>query len=267
MIVYGTMQTSYPMRLVAAVTACGMVAACGGDRFYGYQYRLEQQFGTGDQPEPASREARQLLANAKTVAFFPPDICLNADTGERKSSQLRASCGVLLSTLERAAERAGYEVLSWQNLRGNKRPIDFAREASVDVLFEINEFDLGDLNDSAIERTLSFYEAKTSGTTQLQVSAPIAQQCRQYASTREAATTAALTGTIDIKTVSVSDGRSRWRYRKTLSQALGREYPRVTFRAGLKRNTGPMVLEVIGVILLSAGGALAYAEAVSKDDP
>ena len=101
-------------------------SACSNYTTYGYQYRMQQQFGGGEEPEVAPVEAKQLLANAKTVAFYPPDACINVDTtaGEAKLKQLRANCGVLLSTLERAAERAGYEVLSWQNLKGGKRPID-----------------------------------------------------------------------------------------------------------------------------------------------
>src|SRR5215831_9652985 len=139
------------MTKLYAVLALGALAGCPPPVTYGYQYRVQQQFGGGEEPEPAPLEARQLLANARTVAFFPPDVCINVDAvgaGNVKARMLRANCGVLLSSLERAAEGAGYEVLSWQNLRGNKRPIDYAREANVDVLFEINEIDLASLDDT-----------------------------------------------------------------------------------------------------------------------
>src|ERR1700733_803834 len=143
------------MRYFAFVVAV-VVAGCTHYTTYGYQYRVAQQFDSGAEPDPISVEARQLLATAHTVAFYPPDYCVNSESGEHKAKELRATCGVLLSTLERAAEHAGYEVLSWQNLRGGKRPIDFAREANVDVLFEINEFEPGELSDSEIQRTLTF---------------------------------------------------------------------------------------------------------------
>jgi hypothetical protein len=250
--------------------AVGLTVGCTKYATYGYQYRMQQQFGGGEEPEPAPVEARELLAAAKTIAFFPPDACVNVDTaaGDTKIKQLRANCGVLMSTLERAAERAGYEVVSWQNLRGNKRPIDFAREASVDVLFEINEFDLGEINDSQVQRTLSFFERGPGGPdSPLSVAMPIAQQCAEYAKQADPVRAAALDGTIDIKTVSVSDGRARWRYRKTLSQSLGRSYPRVTFSAPEQPNTTAKVLFGAGAVVIGLGGGLALAEAATTDDP
>ena len=250
--------------------AAGLTAGCTKYVTYGYQYRMQQQFGGGEEPEPAPVEARELLATAKTIAFFPPDICVNVDAtaSDTKVKQLRANCGVLMSTLERAAERAGYEVVSWQNLRGNKRPIDFAREANVDVLFEINEFDLGDINDSEVQRTLAFFERNEGGVdSPLSVATPIAQQCSDYAKQADPARAAALNGTIDIKTVSVSDGRARWRYRKTLSQSLGRNYPRVTFTAPEQPSTAAKLLLGLGAVAFGLGGGFALAEAVSTDDP
>src|SRR3954462_13383840 len=113
-------------KVLAIATLC---FGCKPPATYGYQYQLTQQFGGAEAPEVLGREARELLANARTVAFYPPDLCLNTDTshaGGRDQKMAVANCGVLLSNLERAAERAGYEVLSWQNLRGQKRPIDYA---------------------------------------------------------------------------------------------------------------------------------------------
>jgi len=254
--------------VLAAATL--LIAGCTKYVTYGYQYRTQQQFGGGEDPEPAPVEARELLASAKTVAFFPPDICVNVDAtaGDTRVKQLRANCGVLMSTLERAAERAGYEVLSWQNLRGNKRPIDFAREANVDVLFEINEFDLGEINDSQVQRTLGFFErGERGGESPLSVATPLAQHCADYAKQADPVRAAALDGTIDIKTVSVSDGHARWRYRKTLSQSLGRSYPRVTFTAPERPSTGSQVLLGIGGVALAIGGGFALAEVASTDDP
>jgi hypothetical protein len=254
---------------LALGAAAALAAGCTKYTTYGYQYRMQQQFGGGEDPEPAPVEARELLAAAKTIAFFPPDACVNVDTtaGDTRIKQLRANCGVLMSTLERAAERAGYEVLSWQNLRGNKRPIDFAREANVDVLFEINEFDLGEINDSQVQRTLTFFERGDRLDAPLSVTTPIAQRCSEYARQADPVRAAALNGTIDIKTVSVSDGRSRWRYRKTLSQSLGRTYPRVTFTAPDRPRTGSRVLLALGAGTIAIGGGLILAEGVSTDDP
>jgi hypothetical protein len=244
-----------------------VMTGCTHYTTYGYQYRVAQQFESGDEPDPISVEARQLLATAHTVAFYPPDYCVNSESGEHKAKELRATCGVLLSTLERAAEHAGYEVLSWQNLRGSKRPIDFAREANVDVLFEINEFEPGELSDSEIQRTLTFFERGDRGDTPLQVSNAVAQTCGGYALQRDPAQTAALTGVIDIKTVAVSDGRDRWHYRKTLAQSLGRTYPQVVFRATEKPNPGAMVLAGAGGAAAAVGFTLWLLEQTTTNDP
>ena len=91
-----------------------VVAGCKTPPTYGYHYEMAQQFGNAETPERANHEARALLAAAKTVAFYPPDLCLNTDTTRdgNHNKLVQANCGVLLSTLERAAERAGYEVLT-----------------------------------------------------------------------------------------------------------------------------------------------------------
>jgi hypothetical protein len=251
----------------SALVLTFLIAGCTHYAAYGYQYRVTQRFDSGDEPDPVSVEARQLLATAHTVAFYPPDYCVNSESGEHKAKELRATCGVLLSTLERAAERAGYEVLSWQNLRGNKRPIDFAREANVDVLFEINEFEPGEMSDSEIQRTLTFFARDEHGDTPLQVSSAVAQTCAGYALQRDPAQTAALTGVIDIKTVAVSDGRDRWHYRKTLAQSLGRTYPQVEFRATEKPNRGATVLAGVGGAALGVGFALWLVEESTTNDP
>ena len=258
-------------KALAVVLSGAMIAGCVETTTYGYQYRMSQTFGGGEQAEAASPEARQLLGAARTVAFYPPDFCVNNDASAGATAsqrELRASCGVLMSTLERAAERAGYEVLSWQNLRGNKRPIDFARESNVDVLFEINEFDLGMLDDSAIERTLTFFQRNAHGIdVPVQVPGSVAQRCRSYADVRDPIKPAVLTGTIDIKTVSVADGRNRWRYRTTGAQSLGRTYPQVTFTGVAKPSGAGTLLAGLGGGALLTGGILELVSAVTSNDP
>jgi hypothetical protein len=244
-----------------------LLTACTQYSTYGYQYRVAQQFGAGDEPDAISVEARQLLATAHTVAFYPPDYCVNSESGEHKAKDLRATCGVLLSTLERAAEHAGYEVLSWQNLRGSQRPIDYAREANVDVLFEINEFEPGELSDSDIQRTLTFFARDDHGDRPLQVSDALAQTCAQYALQRDPPQPAALTGVIDIKTVAVSDGRDRWHYRKTLAQSLGRTYPQVAFRGQAKPNRLATTVAALGGAAAGIGLGLLIVENTTTNDP
>src|SRR5262249_10327412 len=156
-------------------------------------------------------EARQLLARARTIAFYPPDTCLNTTpTDSQQDKVLRARCGVLLSKLERDAERAGYEVVSWVNLRGNQRPIDYARDAKVDVLFEINELSPQRIKASESKRNLAFFERDDNGVDRdLAVSTVVGQRCHDWAKQSDKDLIAGLKSTLDIKTVSVADGRAR----------------------------------------------------------
>lgn len=233
--------------------AAFMVAGCGHTATYGYQYRIDQQFGGGEEAEAPPVEAQRLLANAKTVAFFPPDTCL--DNKQEATRSIVARCGAVLSELERNAERAGYEVVSWVNLRGEKRPIEYAREANVDVLFEINELLPRRVDDRDVQRTLTFFHRDENGVDgNLAVAQSIAGRCQTWA-TRDQAVSPGLTSTLDIKTVSVSDGRARWHYRKTVSQATGQEYPKVRF-------VGKTVPSPAGQRLLGVGIAFAISGAV-----
>src|SRR5690606_9434788 len=46
--------------------------------------------------------------------------------------------------LEEGAAKRGYRVVSWRNLVGTARPIDYAAQANVDGLVEINELSIID---------------------------------------------------------------------------------------------------------------------------
>ena len=240
-------------------TAACMLAACGHTATYGYQYRIDQQFGGGEESEPAPVEARQLLAHAKTVAFFPPDACL--DNKQQAARSIVARCGVVLSELERDAERAGYEVVSWVNLRGERRPIEYAREANVDILFEINELLPQRVDDRDVQRTLTFFQRDEGGNdTNLPVAQSIAERCQKWA-TRDQPVSPGLTSTLDIKTVSVSDGRARWHYRKTVSQATGQEYPKVRFVGTTTPSPVGQRFLGVGVAFVISGAVFALVDA------
>jgi hypothetical protein len=249
-----------------------LLASCAKQMNYAFEETLPASaFADNEAAEPAGREARQLLASARTVAFYPPDYCINIEADKEQVARyrtLRANCGVLLSSLERAAEKAGYEVVSWQNLRGNQRPIDYAREAKVDVLFEINEFDFGPVDDEKIGRELKFTKWETDAVAEaFTPSQTILDRCGPYAAGRHQKQTVAKVGTIDIKTVSVVDGRNRWRYRKNLTRSRGTQYPRYAFGSTSQLNPGGPVLATFGGIGVGTGSVLMIVSNVSTDDP
>jgi hypothetical protein len=156
--------------------------------------------------------------------------------------------------------------VSWQNLRGSKPPIEYARDSHVDVLFEVNELETTALDDTTVKHTFAFTEGEGDGTP-LSVPTSLAETCRDYELKAHQAKAAALTGSIDIKTVAVSDGRDRWHYLKTEERALDRTYPRVTFAAPNKPSVLQRVLLTVGAASLGAGLGLWLGEQASMDDP
>lgn len=250
------------------------LASCAQTTTYGYQYRLQQEFGHGGAaPEPPNVEARQLLASAKTVAFYPPDRCINTDANDaqRRGGELHAGCGSEMSKLERAAEQAGYEVVSWQNLRpprdSDKRPIDFARDAHVDVLFEMNELDVNMVDDTTVKRTLSFFKVDGATETPLPVTTQLASGCADYAARRDPVKLVGLSGSVDIKTVAVADGRDRWHYSATADKSLGRTYPRVTFEGHTRVHPLPRTLFVLGMTGVVLGATMLIETSALHKDP
>ena len=119
--------------------ACG--GGGGGVRYYGVASAKSQTVPEFADVDPMSAQAKSAL-RGETVAFFPPDRCLErsaAPTGTVEDQQvLRLQCGVVMSELEKAAIAAGFQVVSWQALRGSDRPLRYARDQKVAVLFEIN---------------------------------------------------------------------------------------------------------------------------------
>src|SRR5262245_2408776 len=259
-------------RFSSLATLCvGSLFACGHATTYGYQSTFDKQFLGNEEPEPPPVEARQLLAGARTVAFFPPDTCLNATPTESQQDKvLRARCGVLLSKLERDAERAGYGVVSWVNLRGTQRPIDYARDAKVDVLFEINELSPQRIKAGEARRKLAFFERDDHGVDRdLDVSSAVGRRCYEWATQGGKDEVAGLKSTLDIKTVSVADGRARWHYHRTVSTSADKQSPKVRFVGVSKSNRAGQTLMGAGLGLILTGVVFALVDeaTASMTDP
>jgi hypothetical protein len=248
-----------------AMACAGSLVACAHTSTYGYQSSFDKQFLGNEDPEPPPVEARQLLAGARTVAFYPPDTCLNATPTETQQDKvLRARCGVLLSKLERDAERAGFEVVSWVNLRGNQRPIDYARDAKVDVLFEINELSPQRIKASEARRKLAFFDRDDHGVDHdLSVSSAVGQRCNEWARREGKDEVAGLKSTLDIKTVSVADGRARWHYRRTVSASAEEQSPKIRFVGVSQPNKIGKTLLGVGLGLVLAGVVFAVVDEAS----
>lgn len=169
--------------------------------------------------QPPTDSAHDLVSSAKTVAFFPPDACRSTKAAGPGASEvsnvMRLNCGVLMSELEAEATQAGFHVVSWQTLRGPERPLDYASRNGVDILFEINELSLDvPTQDIYTVANTSFFENGDS--ISVYNAEAVAESCRKrYASS---AVPPAVVVTLDMKMVSVKDGRIGWYYRKTQAE-------------------------------------------------
>ena len=217
---------------------------------YAYQVHAADVAAHTEGPDAPAAETKQMLANARIVAFFPPDPC-------------DAHCAQLVGNLEKSAEHAGYQVVSWQNLRGPKRPIDFAREANVDVLFQIDRIDSGTQTETPDARTLTF----TADDAPLQVSPELAQTCREFSTHAEPPHVVARTATLAVQVLSVGDGVTRWRYQRTVAQPVSTPYTPISFTGKGEPSMGGQLLLVGGILALVGGATLITIEQTSQPDP
>lgn len=256
---------------ITALACATSVFGCTYSKTFGYTPHYDVQV-TGEDPEPAPVEARQLLAGAKTVGFYPPDRCINTTDKAEEEKQFRANCGVLLSYLERSAEKAGYEVVSWVNLRStdNRRAIDYARDAKVDVLFEINEISVEKIQaDANINRSMTFFDRTDHGDVPLTPSQGVVQRCYNWSREHDAVPSFGDIATIDIKATSVADGRSRWHYRKSEVIRSDAAPPSERFVGKSEPNKIGNALGAAGTVLIltSATFALVDIAVASGADP
>jgi hypothetical protein len=267
------------MLSAAAMLSSGVSGGCAKTAVFNYHRDYALEFPETDDSAPLVREARAELASARTVAFFPPSDCVDQRTLnnlDRDQEIMRLTCGVLLSQLERTAEEAGFSVVSWQTLRGSGRPIEYARESGVDVLFEINEFDLGTITEKDLRWTYKFFVENDTvpaaarlhgafGERPVRVSSQTQDRCHVYAS--RASDTVALSGVLDIKMVRVRDGRNLWHYRRTRGEKLAVREPVVRFEGKRVPNGafyGPLV-SGLGALGLSLGLDVGY-DATTPED-
>src|SRR5262245_13086891 len=204
--------------LAAVATACGTTSTRTVDtsRFYGYE--MSGSTTLDREPPPiAPDKAVAALASQRRVAFVPPDSCLDMRAADSSTAVdrrvLRMQCGVTMSELEREAERAGFEVVTWQSLKGGARPLDAAKEQRIDLLFEVNELDVIEEHDRASSVEFHYVAGDIGGgkLDPLQVTARENGLCEAYHA-KAAPSIGGLTSVLDIKMVQVSNGAVLWSY-------------------------------------------------------
>lgn len=192
--------------------------SCTKSAAYSYSRTFDVRFPEDYDPAPMTADAQRVLSTAASVAFSPPDFCAEPEDRrhgiQKAEGLLRLDCGVIVSALERSAEEAGYRVISFRTLRGNDRPIDYAKQSGVDILFEINELAFDTVTDRDASTKFSFFEDAGDGSRPVAPRRYVAERCAAY-SKRMRPIDVALSGTIDIKMVRVSDGQNLWHYRRS----------------------------------------------------
>lgn len=213
--------------VIPVVVFAVVIGACGLPKKTPPTYTAELSFRLAPMT-PESREgprARSVIAAAKTVAFTPPDWCRGGLTVETDSVAIENpppnDCAVLLARLESAAMAAGFEVVSWQTLQGARRPIAYARENGIDLLFELNDLRLG-MEPSELYKSVNarFYESALGQAITLRDTTRTLGGCLPGF---EPALGAEAAVKLDLKMVSVRDGRVHWTYRATHSPLPGGE--------------------------------------------
>ncbi len=194
-----------------------MVIGCGPVR-RPPTYVAEMGFAI-KQPAPSVQvgaDARAVWKAARTVAFSPPKTCA------------KTQCAGFVARLEQAAMAAGLRVVSWQQLRGHKRSIDYARQHSVDVLFELNQLRFGVPARRLVRRVdAKFFNAASGDAVALGDPTAVARRCIPG---MEPALRSDLAIELDLKMSSVRDGRVLWTYRSTRSPLPVRRMVKVRSR-------------------------------------
>jgi hypothetical protein len=197
---------------------CGStsVATIQTTRYVGYTVASDTSLDR-EPPPVAPPKAVNALLKMKRVAFVPPDMCLDMRAGDTSTTVdkrvIRMQCGVTMSELEREAEKAGFDVVTWQSLKGGTRPLEEAKSQKIDLLFEVNELDVVEDNDRASNLEFKYFTGDGNAPPQpLQVSPEDNEACKAYHA-RSAPQVSGMTSVLDIKMVQVTNGSVLWSYR------------------------------------------------------
>ena len=258
----------YLQKILLLLVVLFLLLGCSMKQVYvGASYSYDATRHLNSESDEPSLEAKQIIAKAKTVAFFSPDECRNskaAGVGSVEISNImRLACGVLMSELETEASHAGFQVVSWQALRGTDQALSYARQNNIDVLFEINEmsYDIPPQELITIANINFFQKEDLNSEAQpliVNKSQKVAQRCQDKFWSDPPVANAV---TLDLKMVSVKDGLVRWSFRKTLhgkkdvQKDRERTYP-ILIEDIKKRRIGGVVSAVLGVTSMIIGGVL-----------
>lgn len=197
------------------IAICASCVPTTTGSYYSVGYKISTR-STQTESDPETLKlppsaAIELLAEVKTVAFAPPDTCLESGIGNDIATQ---RCGEVMTALEQAASESGLQVVSWQSLRGNEPALNYARRSSVDILFELNRLGPDNSSDTISRNgTLGFYEVNKANVHALPVTKATQDRCANKLLEKFAINATQNGVILDVKMVSVRTGMVLWNYR------------------------------------------------------
>jgi len=250
-----------PLIIIWCFSTCGPSA-----KYYGMKYDLNiiKKF-PGDKKSTPDRSVARILRTGTTVAFNPPDRCLDmkaTPSGTKSGIDIMSlQCGVLLAELEQKATEKGYNVVSWQALRGKDRPIAYARAQHVDILFEVNELSLpnapidvfrcagGTYHEIITKKDRPRIQVDNADVVDARCMAAIDSVLKQSRTT--------LAATLDLKMVDVNTGRVLWYYRKTTGYIPALEKTNwLNYKADRETRAGWVGMLVPSILMTIIGGVV-----------
>lgn len=222
--------------------------------------------------------ASRLRQPGATVAFLPPDSCLDTEatpsTATQVNEYIEMRCGVLMSELERLAALSGFEVVSWQRLKHRTELSDTwgAMESlDIDVIFEVDELATNSNDrDRHQVSNISFFEESASGRQPVEVEdvKGVANRCMARYGASIMPEDMVPSATLAVKMVGVDDGRALWYYRRTVSErertTAASDYD-LYFNAPLEGGHGVGVLRTVGWIAPGVGATVALVGAIDGE--
>jgi len=218
-----------------------LLAGCGRRG----QYVVAEVTFTRTQPIEDTLEVTKVKKFSKlkpTVAYIPPDSCINQSSGKNISNYISSNqvlltnCGPWLAELERAFVTNGYNVISWSTLLSNRRQdatvVEKAKQNNVDVLLQINSLEIGiassgddSTGDAFAGSEWSFYEFTDDLTVdKLKNPLPLTKSEQESiiskAPKQAARPLKQMYATFDVTAIDLSSNQPIWFFRKTVSKQL-----------------------------------------------
>lgn len=248
-------------KLIFAAFSLALLGGCAS-KYYVAAYELERRGVMADDgAHQVAATAKSSLRPGATIAFYPPDSCFDLKAAQPGAVEVRRllalTCGVLMTELEAAATGAGFKVVTWQALKGQKeRALDYAKQLGVDVIFEVNELDINSsARDLFSASEVSFHQQMSLTGRVPQVVKDVesvARQCRtRLFEHLEKEVNFGASVTADLKMVSVTDAKVQWFYRRTAGDDVGGKFANEHYYEAVSKGAGagPVTLISLGIPL------------------